>query len=210
MTVYDKGDAAVLTVTFKDAAETLIDPEVVKFRAVDPAGTTTNWTHGVDAEITHPSLGVFVATLEVDVTGVWSYHWTTEAGTVESGEFEVVALSTERVAAEQVARAELVRELSPDMEPVLTAADIDSLLARARRVDSSGVAPSEDGWVPTYSLNAAIGRGWRLRASRCFDDIDFGEDGQRFNAAQRHKACLEMARLYPETGSVVLVSPYVV
>ena len=113
-------------------------------------------------------------------------------------------------AAEAVARQRLVAKLAVDMEPALTTTDIDGLLIRARRVDSAGLYPTEAGYVDTWtnaSLDAAASEGWEIRAGRCFDDIDFGEDGQRFNEAQRHKACVEMARLYRRgAGSVTLSS----
>jgi hypothetical protein len=204
MEVYDKGDSAVLTATFRNSAGTLVDPAVVKFRATNPAGLITNWTFGVDAQVVRSSVGVFVATLPVAVVGVWAYHWTTEAGTVEDGELEVTALSTERTAAEQAARARLVRLLSPDMIPVITSADIDDLLSRARVVDVGGVLPSEDDYVPTWttaSLEAAVAAGWELRASRCVGGVDFAEDGQSFKLSQRFEQCMLMARLYQRGSS---------
>ena len=111
---------------------------------------------------------------------------------------------------EATARTRLAAKLAPAMEPALTAADIDDLILRSRTVDASGVYPSGNGYVATWtnaSLDAAASEGWEIRAGRCFDDIDFGEDGQRFNEAQRHKACVEMARLYRRgAGSVTLSS----
>ncbi len=203
-TVYDRGDSAVLTATFRDLAGALFDPAIVKFRAVDPAGLITNWTYGVDNQVTRSSIGVFVATLPVAVVGVWSYHWTTESGIVESHEFEVTGLATERTAAEQAARARLVRLLSPDMIPVITSADIDDLLSRARVIDADGVLPSEDDYVPTWtttSLEAAVAAGWELRASRCVGGVDFAEDGQSFKLSQRFEQCMLMAKLYQRGSS---------
>lgn len=108
----------------------------------------------------------------------------------------------------QEARAALERRVASDMEPILTTVDLDELLSAARRPDRDGLLPSETGWTATYDLDAAAAAGWELKAARAAGNIDFGEDGQRFNESQVHAQCLEMAKLYRRgaasvfTGSV--------
>jgi hypothetical protein len=93
------------------------------------------------------------------------------------------------------ARAELVRLVAPDMPPTLESADVDALLAGARRPDSCGRPPSSADWVPTYDLDAAAAAGWEMKAGRALG-FDFGEDGQRFNVSHLHEQCLKMVALY--------------
>lgn len=100
---------------------------------------------------------------------------------------------------ETEARAYLELLLSPTLEPAFVDADLDALILKARVVDSNGVYPTETGYVPTWttwSIEAVASTGWELRASRCVGDIDFAEDGQRFNMSQRFDQCMIMAKLY--------------
>lgn len=101
--------------------------------------------------------------------------------------------------AEATARERLERMLAPTLAPVLTEADIDDLMIQARSLDINGLNWADDDWIPTWSMSAlwaAASTGWEIRASRCFNNIDFAEDGQRFNASQRFSQSLEMAKLY--------------
>lgn len=93
------------------------------------------------------------------------------------------------------ARAELVRKLAPDLEPTIPDADVDTLLATAKRPDSCGRAPSDPDWTPTWDTDAAAADGWEMKAGRALA-FDFSEDGQRFTPSQINKQCLEMAALY--------------
>lgn len=94
--------------------------------------------------------------------------------------------------------------LSPELAPVLTEADIDALMLQARSPDEYDLVWSDDDWTPTWSegsLYSAASTGWEIRASRCFGDIDFGEDGQRFNMSQRFDQCMAMAKNYRRGSS---------
>lgn len=100
---------------------------------------------------------------------------------------------------EAEARAYLELLLSPMMEPLIFEEDLDLLMLRARTVDANGVYPTEPNYVPTWttwSIESVASTGWELRASRCVGDIDFAEDGQRFNMSQRFDQCMIMAKLY--------------
>ena len=196
MTSYDSGDSAVLTATFRNAAGVLTDPVIVKFRAVDPAGVITNWTYGVHAQITKTSTGIYVATLPVAVTGIWSYYWTTEAGTVEDSEFVVLELATERTADQQLARRLLKRMTAATREPVLDDADIDALLALASIPDADGLYATDAGWTATYDLNYAAAEGWRWKAGEAASSYAFTMDGDSPERSFLMIRCEKMAKAY--------------
>lgn len=142
----------------------------------------------------------------IDALGTYRLQWRDETGNPMRQWTDSDELVVAQVLSLPTARARLERMLSPGIEPVLTEADIDELMVQARRPDRDGRLPSETGWIPTYDMDAAASAGWELRAGRCFDDIDFGEDGQRFNASQRHAQCLAMAKLYRRGAASVLVT----
>lgn len=55
-------------------APTLADPTTVVFEVEAPDGTITVYTFGVDGNVTHPSLGVYVCALAPPIpTGTWRY-----------------------------------------------------------------------------------------------------------------------------------------
>jgi hypothetical protein len=87
-------------------------------------------------------------------------------------------------------------DTSASAPPSLTDDEVESLVSFARRSDRYGLAPSDDGWTPTYNLNAAIARGWRIKAGKVAGKFDFSTDGQAFSRSQQHQMCLEMADRY--------------
>lgn len=93
-------------------------------------------------------------------------------------------------------RARLERMLRPDLDPTLTDAEVDDLLAGAKRTDADGLAPSDPAWTPTYDLDQAAADGWEAKAGKAATGFDFGEDGQRFNRSQLFDQCMKMAALY--------------
>lgn len=107
---------------------------------------------------------------------------------------------------EAEARARLERMIAPDMDPTLSTADVDDLIAIAKRPAPDGVVPSDAQWTPTWDLNAAARMGWEIKAGRAAASFDFGEDSQRFNRSQVHDACMAMARLYSTARGSVVVS----
>jgi hypothetical protein len=65
-------------------------------------------------------------------------------------------------------RAQLARMVAAEAVPVLSDDELDDLLAMYRRIDAAHVAPSQDGWTPTYDLAAerlAAARGSRTEAA---------------------------------------------
>ncbi len=111
---------------------------------------------------------------------------------------------------EAEARAQLERMIAHTTFPVLSVADVDTLIALAKRPDSEGREPTDIGWVPTWNLDAAAATGWEWKAGRTSGDFNFGEDGQRFDRAQVHQHCLAMADMYGRhrgrSGSITITS----
>lgn len=67
------GDQIRWTVTFATEAGTATDPTTVTFRATTPAGTTTAYVYGTDAEVTKTGTGVFKLLLTVSAAGPWQF-----------------------------------------------------------------------------------------------------------------------------------------
>lgn len=97
---------------------------------------------------------------------------------------------------EQEARAALEAMVAHDQEPALTSAEVDRLLAGARRADAAGLGPHEDGWTPTYDLNSAAAQGWRIKAGKVAGRYAISTDGQTMSRNQVIEHCLAMAAEY--------------
>lgn len=96
--------------------------------------------------------------------------------------------------------------------PTLTTDEVDDLLDQARRADSSGLAPSDDDWEPTWAFGSAAAAGWRLKAGKVTGEFSFASDGQTHNRNEVHEMCLAMADRYSRSavGSIPLLAddPY--
>lgn len=101
---------------------------------------------------------------------------------------------------EAAVRTRLEHMLQWQEEPALTEGEVDDLLELAKRPDSIGRLPSEDGWEATWNLNAAAAEGWRWKAGKAAPrfDADLG-DGVRFRRAQMYAHCMEQSRRYAGT-----------
>ena len=77
MNSYDLGDRIEIYNTatpFQNAAGTAFDPNIVRFKVKNPAGTTTTYTYGVDAQVTKNATGDYTCTIDVDSSGSWYYR----------------------------------------------------------------------------------------------------------------------------------------
>jgi hypothetical protein len=70
---YDKGDVVRCSGAFTNSAGTAIDPTAVLFTFIDPAGTSTTYTYGVDAALAKDSTGNYHVDVNADAEGI--YHW---------------------------------------------------------------------------------------------------------------------------------------
>lgn len=85
---------------------------------------------------------------------------------------------------------------SADVDPKLTAQDVDDLLEDHARVDAEGRLPDHDEWEPTYDLNMAAAAGWDLKAALCAHQVGFSADGASFHLEQLRANAEAQAELY--------------
>ena len=69
------GDDAVVTVSLS-VNGTKTDPTGISITVLSPAGTSTTYVYGVDPELSRFDTGVYKATVDCTVHGLWRYTWT--------------------------------------------------------------------------------------------------------------------------------------
>lgn len=75
MNTYDKGDLVRISGAFATADGTAVDPDAVLCETLDPAGVTTAYTYGTDAELTRDSAGHYHLDIDAGQAGVWYYRF---------------------------------------------------------------------------------------------------------------------------------------
>lgn len=63
-----------------------------------------------------------------------------------------------------------------------------------------------DNWVNTYDFDAAAAEGWRWKAAKVADNVNFSADGLTMSASQLFDHCMEQARFYASKGGIRSVS----
>ena len=97
---------------------------------------------------------------------------------------------------EAQARARLERMVAHDVEPTLSAGEVDDLFEQAKRVDSDGLIPSDNDWVPTFDLNAAAAEGWSWKAGKVAPRYGVNLDGAVLQRQQLYAHCRAQAAHY--------------
>lgn len=107
---------------------------------------------------------------------------------------------------EDEARADIGLLTRSTSAPTLDGEELEYLLRRAKRADSSGRAPSDAAWEPTFNIAFAVGLGWELKAGKLVDAYDFKSKDRSFNRSQMRKHCLDQMKLWKSraTESVML------
>lgn len=90
----------------------------------------------------------------------------------------------------------LGEKVAATSRPVLSPEALGALLDAYGAQDASGRAPSDNGWVPTYNLNAAAAEGWRMKAGKVAGDFNFSADNASYSKADVLAHCLEMETKY--------------
>ena len=79
---YEIGDVVRCSVAFTDSASAALDPDVVTFKVLTPAATTTTYVYGTDAELVKDSTGNYHVDVDATANGAYIYRFegTTSAG----------------------------------------------------------------------------------------------------------------------------------
>lgn len=96
----------------------------------------------------------------------------------------------------ETAKDKLKKMTAWDAAPVLTEAELDELLGQSGMADANGIAPGEEGWLPTYDLNAAAAAGWLIKAGRVSSLVEVDPPGSGLFTSKIFDNCRIMARLY--------------
>lgn len=72
---YLKGQRATCSASFSDSTDTLVDPATVTFKVKLPAGTTTTYVYGTDAQLVKAGTGRYYVLLDLDTTGSYTYRF---------------------------------------------------------------------------------------------------------------------------------------
>lgn len=112
------------------------------------------------------------------------------------------------------AREQIIAACAPDCSPILSDDDVDLLINLAREIDEFGILPFlsngdiNTNWQPTWYINRAINKGWKLKAAKCAGAFDYSDSDLKLSRSQMIKNCLEMAKLYPVNTSVSTPSDF--
>jgi hypothetical protein len=88
-----------------------------------------------------------------------------------------------------------------DKDPALSIDDLNAILEAYQVPDANGVAPGEDGWVPTYRMNAAIAEAWETKAGRAAEYVSTDMNDDRLSSNQIFDHCEKMALKYRRKGN---------
>jgi hypothetical protein len=119
---------------------------------------------------------------------------------------------------EAEATAWVMLECQATTEPCLTTEEVQHLVNRARRADADGNPPSDAAWDPSWDLNWAAWRGWRMKASKAVLMVDVTGDGTTVSKSQVYSHCMAQANDYargvtqvvntqPDLGDDAITSP---
>jgi len=99
-----------------------------------------------------------------------------------------------------VALVRLKNMTAATVRPVLDAETLTALLASFAIQDRWGARVQDEGWEPTWDLNAAAAEGWRWKAAAVAADFTFSADDGSFSKGEVMAKCLAMAEQYAAKG----------
>jgi uncharacterized protein YfaS (alpha-2-macroglobulin family) len=73
--VYDKGDLVQCACVFTDGNGAALDPGTVTFKVTNPAGTTTTYVYGTDAQLVKSGTGNYYVNVSAAGGGEWLYRF---------------------------------------------------------------------------------------------------------------------------------------
>jgi uncharacterized protein YfaS (alpha-2-macroglobulin family) len=75
MNQYSKGDLIRCSATFTTSDGTATNPTAVRCQVRTPAGTTTEYVYGTDAELVRASTGNYYVDVDANAVGTWRYRF---------------------------------------------------------------------------------------------------------------------------------------
>lgn len=94
-------------------------------------------------------------------------------------------------------RAEIALFTEASNAPVLTEADLDVLVRKAKREDYLARHPGHSEWVPTWNIAHAIALGWQIKSSRLAGITSFSLRGQNFPSREKfYDHCMEQMKIW--------------
>lgn len=94
------------------------------------------------------------------------------------------------------AKTRLSNMTGASSRPVLSDAQVESLLDLHLVMDPTGLKPADTGYVPTWDLNAAAAEGWGWKAATVAGDFTFSADGASYSKADVLAHCAEREAFY--------------
>lgn len=91
------------------------------------------------------------------------------------------------------ARDFLVLRTAADMEPVVTNANVETILGQCKLADSAGRAPTDTAWEPTWDLDLAEAMIYERKAAMIGQQTTFSRDGSKFDLTDRVNGYKERA-----------------
>jgi len=103
---------------------------------------------------------------------------------------------------EAEARADIALFTEASNAPVLTEADLDVLVRKAKRMDYLHRQPSHSEWVPTWNIAHAIALGWQVKSGRLAGVTSFSLRGQSFTSREKfYDHCMEQMKIWKSRAS---------
>lgn len=88
--------------------------------------------------------------------------------------------------------------------PVLTSADLTTVLDMARVADVNGRTEEDDDYIPTHDMQMACYIGWKVKAGRVAGMWSFSADGQTINKAELLDHMERMMAQYAVSGDIAI------
>jgi hypothetical protein len=98
----------------------------------------------------------------------------------------------------------LKRMTASATEPTMTDSEVGELLSASSLSDTNGMPPDDDGWEPTYDLNAAAAAGWLIKAGRAAQLTEVDPPGSGIVTSKVFENCRAMARAYEAKRKVTV------
>ncbi len=184
-----------------------------------PAATETKTITGRAATITDLAAGEITVDLEATDTvnpGLYLAEVLVEWQANEPQTFPAdgfieiyIVPDLQETPARTAARVRVETAAATGSDPALDSAAVAGILERARRADTAGRAPGDDGWVETYDVLDATIEAWEAKAAAAACRTDLTRGSLKVARNQVLDNCLRMAAMLRarRTGSAAMTGP---